>query len=97
MFLAKPILAALLALYCSCTVVSTPAGTVASFGGNLKGVQASNGQAALSIAEVDNATGLKLGTDAATAAAKAYTWGKAFDAAGVLIKEGADVIKSQNH
>jgi hypothetical protein len=47
-------------------------------------------------AEIDNATGAGLVRDTAKEIGKAYAWGKAFDALGNLIEEGADVIKDGN-
>jgi hypothetical protein len=82
---------------CSSCTVMTGNGTgytYASCAGNAEGMTIS--PAGASAAKIDNATGAKLATDAVGAVARAYTWGKAFDALGNLIEEGADVIKDGN-
>ena len=81
---------------CNCTVMTGNGTgyTYASFAGNAKGLTVSPTGA--SADEVDNATGAALAKETAKEIAKAYAWGRAFDAAGKLIEEGFDAVKDTN-
>ena len=93
----RALLSATLALVmCNCTVMTGNGTgyTYASFAGNAKGLTVTPTGA--SAAEVDNSTGAALAKEMAKDIAKAYAWGRAFDAAGKLIEEGFDAAKDAN-
>ena len=81
---------------CSCTVMTGNGTgyTYASLGGNAEGLNIS--PAGASATKIDNATGAAIAKEAISDAASAYVLGKAFDAAGKLIEEGADVLTDNN-
>ena len=80
----------------SCTVMTGNGTgyTYASLGGNAEGLNIS--PAGASATKIDNATGAAIAKEAISDAASAYVLGKAFDAAGKLIEEGADVLTDGN-
>ena len=88
------LVASLFALLCaSCTTVKHGSFELHTFAGNITGIKTPEG---LEIAAIDNATGAALAKDAISDAASAYVMGKAFDALGNLIEEGADALKDAN-
>jgi hypothetical protein len=66
----------------------------ASLGGNAQGLSISPTGA--TAASIDNSTGAGIAKDAIADMASAYAMGKAFDALGNLIEEGADALKDGN-
>ncbi len=80
----------------SCTVMqgNGTGFTYASLGGNAQGLTISPQGA--SAASIDNATGANIAREAVGDVASAYALGKAFDALGNLIEEGADAIEDSN-
>jgi hypothetical protein len=80
----------------SCTVMTGNGTgfTYASLGGNAE--QLNITPTGATAAKIDNATGAAIAKEAISDAASAYVLGKAFDAAGKLIEEGADAIEDAN-
>ena len=68
--------------------------TYASLAGNAQGLNITPTGA--TAASVDNATGAAIAREAVADVASAYALGKAFDALGNLISEGADALKDGN-
>jgi hypothetical protein len=83
-------------LCASCTVMSGNGTgfTYATLGGNAEQLNISPTGA--TAAKIDNATGAAIAKEAISDAASAYVMGKAFDALGNLIEEGADALKDGN-
>lgn len=81
------------ALCASCTTVQHGNFKLQSFAGNISGLKTPEG---LEIASIDNATGAAIAKEAISDAASAYVMGKAFDALGNLIEEGADALEDAN-
>ena len=82
--------------FASCTVMTGNGTgyTYASLAGNAQGLNITPTGA--TAASVDNATGAAIAREAVADVASAYALGKAFDALGNLISEGADALKDGN-
>jgi hypothetical protein len=85
---------AILAAYaCSCVHMQHGDFRMTTLAGNIKGLKTPEG---VSVDEINTSQGAAIAKEAISDAASAYVLGKAFDAAGKLIEEGADVLTDNN-